>query len=106
MLQRSGHTHDADELTQEAFLRALQGWHTFVPGSNARAWLMRIACNLFLDQVRQGQRRKVQTLEGDFSTSQPTLGRDLELADDVRVVQATLRMLPETTRLVFHLRTG
>lgn len=39
---------DADDLVQETYLRALKGWHTFVPGSDCRRWLATICRNTFM----------------------------------------------------------
>lgn len=33
---------DADDLVQETYLRALRHWHTFIPGSDCRRWLVTI----------------------------------------------------------------
>lgn len=44
---------DADDLTQETFLRAYVNWTTFRPGSDCRKWLFTICRNLFL----RGQQR-------------------------------------------------
>ncbi len=48
-------SHDrqqAEDLTQEAFLKALANIASFRPGSNFRAWLFRIGYNHFLNQRR------------------------------------------------------
>lgn len=37
--------HDAEDLVQEAFLRALRSFQTFIPGHDARAWLLAIVRN-------------------------------------------------------------
>ena len=47
---------DADDLTQETFLRAYQGWTTFRPGSDCRSWLFTICRNTFL-RVRHREQR-------------------------------------------------
>jgi RNA polymerase sigma-70 factor (ECF subfamily) len=44
----SGNAHDAEDLVQEAFLKALRGFTSFEPGSNFRAWIFRILRNTFL----------------------------------------------------------
>jgi RNA polymerase sigma-70 factor, ECF subfamily len=49
---------DADDLTQETFLRAYQGWSTFRPGSDCRSWLFAICRNTFL-RVRHREQRVV-----------------------------------------------
>lgn len=52
---------DADDLTQETFLRAYSSWGTFRPGTDCRKWLFTICRNTFL---RSRQRaRRVQVVE-------------------------------------------
>jgi RNA polymerase sigma-70 factor (ECF subfamily) len=50
--------HTAEDLAQEAFLKALNGLHTFRPGTNFRAWLFRIAHNTFANQRRGARPRQ------------------------------------------------
>jgi RNA polymerase sigma-70 factor, ECF subfamily len=52
---------DADDLTQETFLRAYGSWSTFRPGSDCRKWLFTICRNTFL-RTRQ-RARKVLVVE-------------------------------------------
>jgi RNA polymerase sigma-70 factor (ECF subfamily) len=52
-LYHLGHNrHAAEDLTQEAFLKAFAKLASFRPGTNFRAWLFRIAYNTFLNQQR------------------------------------------------------
>jgi RNA polymerase sigma-70 factor (ECF subfamily) len=44
--------HAAQDLTQETYARALRAFHSFQPGTNCRAWLLRIARNLWVDEMR------------------------------------------------------
>lgn len=46
----------AEDLVQEAFLRAWRSFHTFQPGTNARAWLFRILTNAHIDSYRKSER--------------------------------------------------
>ena len=47
---------DADDLTQETFLRACVNWTTFRPGSDCRKWLFTICRNVFLRGQQRGAR--------------------------------------------------
>lgn len=48
----TGNPHDAEDLTQEVFIRVFRSLDTFVPGS-FEGWIHRITTNLFLDRVRR-----------------------------------------------------
>jgi RNA polymerase sigma-70 factor (ECF subfamily) len=50
--------HDAEDLTQEVFLRCYTGWSRFEAGSAVRPWLLGIARNLLHEYVRKRKRRK------------------------------------------------
>jgi len=47
---------DADDLTQETFLRACMSWTTFQPGTDCRSWLFTICRHLFLRAHRRDSR--------------------------------------------------
>lgn len=51
-----GDPASAQDLTQETFLRAFRAFDSFQPGSNCRAWLLRIAYNLFCNEYRRKRR--------------------------------------------------
>lgn len=55
---------DADDLTQETFLRAFKAWESFRPGSDCRKWLFTICRNLYLRE-RQRAERFVATDDAD-----------------------------------------
>jgi len=46
----------AEDLVQETFLKAWRSFHTFQPGTNARAWLYRIMMNAYIDAYRRADR--------------------------------------------------
>jgi RNA polymerase sigma-70 factor (ECF subfamily) len=57
---------DADELMQETYARAFRSWRSFQPGTNMRAWLLRILTNLNIDRGRRQQRTpQMQPLEAN-----------------------------------------
>jgi RNA polymerase sigma-70 factor, ECF subfamily len=59
---------EAEDLMQETYARAFRSWRSFQPGTNLRAWLLRILTNLNIDRGRRVQRSPdMQPLEeGDY----------------------------------------
>ena len=52
----TGNQHDAEEVVQEAFLRAYQKLGQFAARSNFGTWVYRIAANYAIDRMRQRQK--------------------------------------------------
>jgi RNA polymerase sigma-70 factor (ECF subfamily) len=59
---------EAEDLMQETYARAFRSWQSYTPGTNLRAWLLRILTNLNIDRGRRAQRTPdEQPLEeGDY----------------------------------------
>ncbi|MGL5827102.1 MAG: RNA polymerase sigma factor SigE [Nocardioides sp.] len=57
----TGNRPDAEDLTQEVFVRVFRSLDTYTPGTFA-GWLHRITTNLFLDQARRKQRIRFDAL--------------------------------------------
>ena len=51
-----GSREEAEDLVQETYARAFRSWRSFTPGTNMRAWLLRILTNLNVDRGRRVQR--------------------------------------------------
>ena len=47
---------EAEDLMQETYARAFRSWQSYTPGTNLRAWLLRILTNLNIDRGRRAQR--------------------------------------------------
>jgi RNA polymerase sigma-70 factor, ECF subfamily len=55
---------EAEDLVQDTYARAFRSWRSFTPGTNLRAWLLRILTNLNIDRGRRVQRSPdMQSLE-------------------------------------------
>src|SRR6476469_9484520 len=64
----TGSREEAEDLVQETYGRAFRSWQQYQPGTNLRAWLLRILTNLNIDRGRKAQRSPdTQPLEeGDY----------------------------------------
>ncbi len=61
----TGDPHDAEDLTQETFMRVFRSLKTYKPGT-FEGWLHRITTNLFLDMVRRRQAIRMEALPEDY----------------------------------------
>ncbi|HEX6233652.1 MAG TPA: RNA polymerase sigma factor SigE [Jiangellaceae bacterium] len=77
----TGNQHDAEDLTQDVFIRVFRSLSTYTPGT-FEGWLHRITTNLFLDMVRRRQRIRFDALADDaaerLSGREPTPDRQLD----------------------------
>src|SRR5688500_7226468 len=78
----AGNRPDAEDLTQEVFVRVFRSLDTYTPGT-FEGWLHRITTNLFLDQARRKQRIRFDALSDERAArlSSPAPGPDAAYAD-------------------------
>ena len=91
-----GNVDRADDLVQEALLRAWANLKSFEPGTNMSAWLFTILRNLFRSEYRK-RRREVEDADGSYAewmTSLPDQISHLEV-DEFR---RALKLLPNEQR--------
>ncbi|GGL10365.1 RNA polymerase sigma factor SigE [Planomonospora parontospora] len=60
----TGNVHDAEDLTQEVFVRVFRSLSNYTPGT-FEGWLHRITTNLFLDMARRKQRIRFEGFADD-----------------------------------------
>ena len=100
-LRLTGNRHDAEDLTQEVFVRVFRSLHTYQPGT-FEGWLHRITTNLFLDQARRRQRIRFDALSDERAArlASPGAGPDAGYADRTfdDDVEAALSALPPEFR--------
>ncbi len=85
-----GTREEAEELVQDTYARAFRGWRSFTPGTNMRAWLLRILTNLNTDRGRKVQRTPdLQPLEeSDYYLANKVAAVEGEQAlDQERIVE-------------------
>jgi RNA polymerase sigma-70 factor, ECF subfamily len=98
----AGSREEAEDLVQQAYERAFRSWRQYTPGTNLRAWLLRILTNLNIDQGRRRQRSPKTTsldtetgdyflynkLEAQVPDENPDEGRVLERLSQDSIVEA------------------
>jgi RNA polymerase sigma-70 factor, ECF subfamily len=89
--------HDADDVAQEAILRAALASNAVPAGAQGTAWLQRIARNIAIDRWRR-ERRLAPLETANHVTVEPSAGRiDIEVAlrrlrpDDRRLLASVAR---------------
>ncbi|HXH84502.1 MAG TPA: RNA polymerase sigma factor [Candidatus Tectomicrobia bacterium] len=98
---------EAEDLSQETFLRAHRAWATLAPDANVRAWLFTIATNVYRNHVRAEHRRRtahaaVRATRAEADTGGP---EEEAMAGEVRTItEAAIARLPLKQRLAFTLR--
>jgi RNA polymerase sigma-70 factor, ECF subfamily len=80
---------EAEDLVQETYARAFRSWRSYTPGTNLRAWLLRILTNLNIDRGRRSQRAPQTTaLEAnDYYLYDKLAESDGSESDEDRVVE-------------------
>jgi RNA polymerase sigma-70 factor, ECF subfamily len=103
----TGRASDADDLSQETFLRAFRA-HRALPGNaNVRAWLFAIATNLYRNHVRgEVRRRRAMTAAStDGSAAQPGWPEGLALFNEATArIDRIIAELPLRQRVAFTMR--
>lgn len=96
----------AEDLTQEAFVRAWQALAQWEPGAQFRTWLFRIAANAALDVLRRRKTVEFVPLDDTFEAADTAAGpeRLAQGAQEVRRLEEALARLTPEHREVLLLR--
>jgi RNA polymerase sigma-70 factor (ECF subfamily) len=101
LVRRMTAGRDADELTQDVFVRLWQKLSSFRGESAFTTWLHRLAANVVIERFRTDAARRQRHLDGeDVFESLPALRRSGDLSMDL---DAALLKLPDGAREVFVL---
>lgn len=104
-----GHQEEAEDITQETFLKALQGIHNFHGDSKFLSWLMQIAKFTIMDYFREKYKYPKVELQEYMVCHTDDLDFDSEDEDDASdrhtsQIHAILDTLPENYRKVLQCR--
>src|SRR6059036_4304541 len=81
---------EAEDLMQETYACAFRSWRSYTPGTNLRAWLLRILTNLNIDRGRRQQRAPQMTSideRGDYYLYDKLEAADGKPLDEERVIE-------------------
>ena len=114
----TGNRPDAEEVVQEAFLRAYQKLGQFAARANFGTWVYRIAANYAIDRMRQRKKeeaRKVEpavheegmesdpvTLVHDAAPTPERLTQNIELRNQMEIALAALSHSERTAFVMRH----
>ncbi|MCB9357047.1 MAG: sigma-70 family RNA polymerase sigma factor [Calditrichaeota bacterium] len=101
-----GDRDDAEDLTQDAFVKAYESLGSFRAGSSFYTWLYRIAVNLSLNRLRTRKVRSFFRLDNEDIVLPSADSTDLpvEQAELMQKARAAILKLPDKQRAVFILR--
>lgn len=105
---------DAEDLVQETYVKAFQGFKSFKEGTNLRAWLYRILTNTYINSYRKKQRQPAQYPTDEITdwqlaataehTSTGLRSAEVEALDALPDddIKAALQELPEEFRMAVY----
>ena len=116
-LRLTGNASDAEDLAQDALIRALKALSAFRGDSEPSTWLYRITVNTWKNRVRSEKRRGLWKMipfdfftgedhdeEPAFKAEEPPLDAGLETAEKSGLVQKALLELEDESRAIVVLR--
>ncbi len=94
---------DAEDVAQEAFLKAYRNFHRLRDRERFRSWLVRIAWRLALDRLRSAGRRERRELAAAELSPSPTVEDPIAAGEFQQYLHRALDELPEKLRIVLVL---
>lgn len=111
--RQMGNAEDANDITQDVFVKAWKNLKKYNPNQNFKTWIMTIARNSSIDYLRKRKSINFSKLNNDFSDEEfeDTLVDSESLPDEVYergeakgVVEELMKVLTETQRSAINLR--
>lgn len=100
--------HDAEDLVQETYLKALRAFTSFRAGSSLRAWMFKILKNTYLNSGSRLERQMTVNIDPDEDLAELAVEYDtpdtiLAKCLDLEILQRAIARLPEHSRDVLLL---
>lgn len=97
---------DADDVTQEAFIKIYRGLENFREDSQLFTWIYRIATNEALNHLKKQKRRTALSLDDAANELENHLSSGTYISgDEIQMkLQKALLKLPKKQRLVFNMK--
>lgn len=84
----------ADDLVQEALMKAWRNWQQFAPDSNLKAWMFTILRNAYLSERRK-RKNEVQDVDGEYASQVSVKAEQPGHMDMIDFQAAFAQLLPE-----------
>jgi RNA polymerase sigma-70 factor (ECF subfamily) len=98
---------DADDITQNVFIKAYQSLHSFKGDSSFYTWIYRIAINLSLNEIRRKKFRQTFTIDEEIHQIQSSDDLPIDVLvrkERTQQIKDAIELLPEKQKKVFVLR--
>jgi RNA polymerase sigma-70 factor (ECF subfamily) len=93
-----GNNHDAEDVCQDAFLRAYRAFDRLEANSNTRAWLYRIMTNTALNFIKRRRQAMARAVDMDPESISSSTGGDTERRDRLERIAQAVKVLPPKQR--------
>lgn len=102
IIKNIGHSTDAEDLAQQAFMEAVRSYQSFKGQSELSTWLYGIAMNLVRNHLSRAPHRRYDFGSDDelaeMAADSPTPAQRLEQTEHMRHLQSALAELPQAMR--------
>ena len=98
---------DADDITQNVFIKAYQSLHSFKGDSSFYTWIYRIAINLSLNEIRRKKFRQTFTIDEEIHQIRSSDDQPIDVLvrkERTQQINDAIELLPEKQKKVFILR--
>ncbi len=98
---------DADDITQNVFIKAYQSLRSFKGDSSFYTWIYRIAINLSLNEIRRKKFRKTFSIDEEIHQISTQDDQPIEVMlkeEQTQLIKSAIDQLPEKQKKVFLLR--